>query len=936
VGGLTAESGGPLFIVEQQRLRCVDNAGIIVTVAFNGLEFSGLGGPALAAQIAPPGNLARDAAGNVYFTSFVRVFRVAPDGTITHVFGRPSGGSLTPGTPAVNVSLNTLGGIAIDDVNGRLYVAGPNIHRIARVNLATGLLDAVFGATSAFAGDGAALGAITRFASPRGLLVDGGALYVADSGNHRIRRVDLATDVITTVVGDGSSTFSGDFGPPINAGLPFPELVTAAPSGDLLIWSSLRLRRVVFSQNLIVGVAGTGNQGTPTEGGFATQQSFQGASGLAVGTDNTVYLTSRDKVFAIRGGFVQTFAGTGEFVQAGFLGTGEFSGDGGPAGLAALNSPRGLLFDAAGRLVVADNFNRRLRRIEGVGNPPPSMTNLADVAVPEDTAVAVPFTIGDDTTPVAALVLSATTSQGSVVAPSGLVFTGSGAVRTLTVTPVANAVGTTVITVRVLDAGNGLSQRSFEFGVTPVNDPPVLDPIGDVAGGDAAPLTRTLTFVDPDGPGRVITATSSNAAVLPDANLAVSGPALGPRILTLTPVAGSAGVSTVTVRLFDGSLFVERSFTVTIDRTPGAPALTSAAVDGSVAEVRWSAPPPGVAFTGFRVEAGPTPGDTTESVDVDPRARRVDLELPSTGDWFVRVRALNGVAASLPSSEEGLTVTGTPGRPRDFTAALAGSLVTFRWTPPTNGARTAYQLQAGSASGSSDLATVVLSPTATAFPVTAPNGTFFVRLVALNGAGASTPSNEVRLVVGGAPAVPAAPTDVEAAADGTTAVFRWSAPATGGAPSGVVLDAGTASGLSNLVTGLPIGNAFSFVASAPGGTHFVRLRAMNAAGSGPPSSEVVLAVPGAGAPTAPRLLRANVAPGRIVTFAWTAPDAGAATNYLLEAGTASGLADLVTIPLGSATSLQVTAPGGAFFIRVRARNAAGTSAPSNEVQLVVP
>ena len=274
VGGLAALPGGPLFIVEEQRLRSVDGAGVI-TVAFNGVDHSGLGGPVLAAQIAPPGNLARDAAGNLYFTSFTRVFRVAPGGTITHVFGTSNGGSLTPGTPAVNVGFNVLGGIAVDEVNGRLYVASPNINRIARVNLATGLLDAVFGGTSSFAGDGVALGAVTRFASPRGLLVDGGFLYIADSSNHRIRRVDLATNVITTVVGNGTNTFSGDFGPPTSAGLPFPQLVTATPSGDLLIVSGGRIRRAAFALNQVFPVAGTGALGIPAEGGIATQRLSQ-------------------------------------------------------------------------------------------------------------------------------------------------------------------------------------------------------------------------------------------------------------------------------------------------------------------------------------------------------------------------------------------------------------------------------------------------------------------------------------------------------------------------------------------------------------------------------------------------------------------------------------------------------------------------------------
>ena len=245
VGGLAALPGGPLFIVEEQRLRSVDGAGVIITVAFNGVDHSGLGGPVLAAQIAPPGNLARDAAGNLYFTSFTRVFRVAPGGTITHVFGTSNGGSLTPGTPAVNVGFNVLGGIAVDDVNGRLYVASPNIHRIARVNLATGT------ARRGVRGGPARSRATAPLSAPsRGSPLRAGSSSMAGSSTSPTRRTTASVastsrpNVITTVVGNGTNTFSGDFGPPTSAGLPFPQLVTATPSGDLLIVSSGRIRRV--------------------------------------------------------------------------------------------------------------------------------------------------------------------------------------------------------------------------------------------------------------------------------------------------------------------------------------------------------------------------------------------------------------------------------------------------------------------------------------------------------------------------------------------------------------------------------------------------------------------------------------------------------------------------------------------------------------------
>jgi hypothetical protein len=290
----------------------------------------------------------------------------------------------------------------------------------------------------------------------------------------------------------------------------------------------------------------------------------------------------------------------------------------------------------------------------------------------------------------------------------------------------------------------------------------------------------------------------------------------------------------------------------------------------------------------------------------------------------VRVRTRNNAALSDPATSSTLAVTGVSGRPRDLVATVAGSVVTFRWTLPTNGTRTGYRLEAGSAATLSDLATLSLPPTATAFSVAAPSGTFFVRLRALNGAGDSRASNEIRLVVGGAPALPAPPDDVQVEAQGGTAVFRWAAPVDGGVPSQFVLDAGSAPGLSNIAAGLPVGAGFAFAAGAPNGTYFVRLRSVNGAGSSASSNEVVLGLPGAGVPlSAPGLMRANVDASRLVTLAWQAPVEGAATGFVVEAGSASGLANLAVLATGPGTSLQVSAPPGTYFVRVRAQNALG-------------
>lgn len=176
--------------------------------------------------------------------------------------------------------------------------------------------------------------------------------------------------------------------------------------------------------------------------------------------------------------------------------------------------------------------------------------------------------------------------------------------------------------------------------------------------------------------------------------------------------------------------------------------------------------------------------------------------------------------------------------------SVVGSHVTFVWVPSSQGpAPTVFLLQAGSVPGAADIATVRLPGTQTSFAVDAAAGTYYVRILATNGAGASAPSNEVVVTIGGGGGcvAPGAPTGLVATPGPLSVTIRWTAPTTGGAPSGYVLEAGSVAGASNLGV-FQLANATTLSSPAPAGAYFVRIRAVNACGSSPPSAELSFTV----------------------------------------------------------------------------------------------
>ena len=276
------------------------------------------------------------------------------------------------GLPATSAVLSP-SAIAVDGT-GNLYIADAFLSRIRMVSAATGLITTIAGnGTSGFSGDGGPATA-AGFYSPQGIAVDAaGNLFVSDSS--RIRKISASTGIITTVVGGGAGGFSGDGGPALSAALNAPKGIALDAAGDLFIADTQNNRiRKVDTGGIITTVAGSGVactfSGSCTgsftgDGGAATSATLNFPPSVAVDASGNLYITdiynNRIRKVSSTTGTITTIAGTGNATTFAY-GYG-FSGDGGPAIAAALSLPSSVAVDALGNVFIADSDNNRIREV---------------------------------------------------------------------------------------------------------------------------------------------------------------------------------------------------------------------------------------------------------------------------------------------------------------------------------------------------------------------------------------------------------------------------------------------------------------------------------------------------------------------------------------------------------------------------------------------
>ncbi|MBD2701400.1 hypothetical protein IC229_12175 [Spirosoma sp. BT702] len=400
--GVWGDGTGNIFVADHHNhavRKIIAANGTISTVAGTSAQgYNGDGGAPTGAQLNFPINICIDGSNNLYIADKEnhRIRKVsATNGTISTVVGTGSRTYRGDGGAATNARLNEPSGVAVDG-SGNIYIADQYNHRIRKINAANGIISTIAGTTTyGFSGDG---GAATnaRLTQPTGVALDAaGNLYIADQYNHRIRKVNATNGNISTVAGNGSANYSGDGGAATSASLNYPTGVAIDAAGNLYIADKMnhRIRKVLAVNGTISTIAGNGSGGFSGDYGAATSARLNNPMDVSVDAAGNLYIADKDnhrirKVNA-SDGTISTVAGNSTISEAppgggtpgggppgpgeppgpgGGMPSGGYRGDGGAATMAELNSPTGVWVDGAGNLYIADQSNHRIRKVNATNS----------------------------------------------------------------------------------------------------------------------------------------------------------------------------------------------------------------------------------------------------------------------------------------------------------------------------------------------------------------------------------------------------------------------------------------------------------------------------------------------------------------------------------------------------------------------------------------
>jgi sugar lactone lactonase YvrE len=324
----------------------------------------------LDASFSRPEQMAFDANGSLYFAELLssRIRKIDTNGIVTTVAGGVSSGFGGDNGPATAARLRFPYGIAIDSV-GDIIIADTFNHRIRKVTVANGIIRTIAGiGSSGSTGDGGAA-TFAQLDRPRNIAIGpNDEIYFSDRDNHRIRKINGA-GVISTVAGNGTPGFFGDGGLALTASLSRPTgLAFYGTNRHLLISDSSndRIRRLDLSSGIITTFAGSGSGG----GGGGGGGGFSGDGGAATnavmnGPEGIVVSAENEVFFAdLQNERVRKVDTNGIITTVAGNGIGVFAGDGGLPAFASLNGPSGVAVDQGGALFISEGGNDRIRRVD--------------------------------------------------------------------------------------------------------------------------------------------------------------------------------------------------------------------------------------------------------------------------------------------------------------------------------------------------------------------------------------------------------------------------------------------------------------------------------------------------------------------------------------------------------------------------------------------
>ncbi len=358
--GLTINKDGDLYIANGGRLLKIPaNTGTVFTVAGNGSRsFSGDGASATKADLGSPGSIAVDKKGNIFIIDNGRIRKIDKSSGNISTFAGGGVDYTSEGVLATLAGLNNPNGVAVDTF-GNVYFADSYSNRVRKVNAKTGKIYTVAGTDVGGYNRDSILATNAKLNYPLGVDVDdSGNVYIADNGNHRIRKVSIINGFISTVAGNGYNNFSGDGGLATAASLNSPRDVKVDDLGNFYIADAVNNRiRKVNSSRIISTIVGNDTSGYSGDSGYAINAKINYPISIDLDKDMNLYIadysSNRIRKVSLTSGVITTVAGNG---------IGGYGGENANALLSSINKPLGVAaYDK--KLFISDTGNDRIRKV---------------------------------------------------------------------------------------------------------------------------------------------------------------------------------------------------------------------------------------------------------------------------------------------------------------------------------------------------------------------------------------------------------------------------------------------------------------------------------------------------------------------------------------------------------------------------------------------